>query len=236
MTTEDWRRLREAFDAVYSLDPSARAEVIRRRCGDSPELVAELESLLAHADAAKADRFLEPTSFDFADDGSNESEEESIPAGARFGPYAVERLLGWGGMGDVYLARRIEDYDQLVAIKRIRGAMSAESLRRFHVERQLLAQLAHPSIVRLLDGGSTNAGEPYLVMEYVDGVVLDEYCRTENLDFANRARLVHVVAEAVAHAHEQGVVHRDLKPRNILVTASGAPQGQRALIGRFGGV
>ena len=150
-----------------------------------------------------------------------ETPAEALTPGTRVGPYEVERFLGRGGMGAVYLVRRVQDYSQLAALKVIGRGVGAASQRRFHAERQLLAQLEHPNIVRLLDGGSTGGGEPYLVMEYIDGEPLDDYCRRKGSTVAERVRLLAVVARAVAYAHDHDVLHRDLKPGNVLVTPDG---------------
>jgi tetratricopeptide (TPR) repeat protein len=126
-------------------------------------------------------------------------------------------------MGIVYLATREKDYEQQVALKVIGHASGLDAPRRFHVERQVLASLVHPNVVRLLDGGEVD-GVPYLVMEYVDGGRLDDRCRRLNLPLTERVRLFTPVARAIAHAHERGVLHRDLKPANVLVTAEGVPR------------
>lgn len=144
----------------------------------------------------------------------------------RIGPYRVARELGHGGMGVVYLAGRADDqYRKRVAIKVLQTGMDgAEAVRHFRRERQILASLEHPGIARLLDGGSTESGHPYLVMEYVEGEVITQYCEKRNRSIAERLRLFQQVCAAVAHAHRNLVVHRDLKPANILVTAEGIPK------------
>jgi len=140
------------------------------------------------------------------------------------GPYELVRLLGEGGMGSVYLAQRKDgEVDLQVAIKVIRGASSPRLFRdRFLKERQILASLKHPGITRLLDAGHTKSGQPYLVMEYVDGTPIDVYCRT--LSFEAKLRLFLLVCDAIAYLHRNLVIHRDLKPSNILVESSGAPK------------
>jgi serine/threonine-protein kinase len=141
----------------------------------------------------------------------------------RIGPYRIDSELGRGGMGVVYLAERDDgQFKRQVAIKLIRGGTELSELhRRFEVERQVLASLDHPNIARLLDGGITDDGLPYLVMEYVDGLPIDEYCRSNALEIDERLRLFRTAARAVQHAHRNLVVHRDLKPSNIFVTADG---------------
>jgi hypothetical protein len=145
--------------------------------------------------------------------------------GRRIGPYVIEQLLGHGGMGTVYRAVRADAYQQLVAVKVIRpGLDSAEMLQRFRTERQVLAELPHPYIARLLDGGATDDGRPYFVMEYIDGEPLNQYCERRRLGTRERVELLCAVCAAVQHAHERQVVHRDLKPGNVLVTADGTPK------------
>jgi eukaryotic-like serine/threonine-protein kinase len=144
----------------------------------------------------------------------------------RIGPYRVLRTLGAGGMGEVFLAERADaQFDQRVAIKVVHAGMASRAVHsRLKMERQILAQLNHPNIARLLDGGSMGDGASYLVMEYVDGVALDQYCDSNQLDINARLRLFQAVCAAVHYAHQNLVVHRDLKPSNILVTAAGVPK------------
>jgi non-specific serine/threonine protein kinase/serine/threonine-protein kinase len=154
---------------------------------------------------------------------------EHVPepmAGQRVGPYEVVREIGRGGMGAVYLAIRADDeYKKEVAIKVVKRGMDTEVvLRRFREERQILANLVHPSIASLLDGGTTEDGRPYLVMEYVDGLPIDRYCQTKGLRTRDRLQLFRGILAAVHHAHQNLVIHCDLKPRNILVTQAGEPK------------
>jgi serine/threonine protein kinase/Tfp pilus assembly protein PilF len=146
--------------------------------------------------------------------------------GLRIGPYRIVRELGHGGMGEVYLAVRAdESYEKQVAIKLIRGAGGSEHLiTRFKRERQILARLEHPNIARLLDGGSTDDGLPYFVMEYIQGEPIDAHCDDRNLRTAERLRLFLSVCSAVSYAHRNLIVHRDIKPANILVAADGVPR------------
>ncbi len=141
----------------------------------------------------------------------------------RVGDYAIVREIGRGGMGAVYLAESADaEYRQQVAIKIIkRGMDTDEVLRRFRGERQILANLNHPHITRLLDGGQTSNGLPFLVMEYVEGVPLTEYAEGHNLSIASRLELFRAVCAAVGFAHQNLIIHRDLKPSNILVTSEG---------------
>src|ERR1700730_11639349 len=146
--------------------------------------------------------------------------------GDRIGPYRVLRTLGVGGMGEVFLAERADaEFDQQVAIKVVYGGSVARGVQsRLKVERQILAQLDHPNVAHLLDGGSLPDGTAYIVMEYVDGVPIDIYCDSNRLDIAARLKLFQTVCAAVHYAHKNLIVHRDLKPSNILVTAAGVPK------------
>jgi serine/threonine protein kinase len=205
------RRLEQLL-GLLQLDSGERRERLRRIGRADPAAGAALEDLLAHHAAAMADGFLGDSP------GQGDAPEGWI------GPYQVVRELGHGGMGTVYLARRHEPYRQDVALKRMRPGLPEHLRSRFDAERQILATLIHPGIVRLLDGGTDADGSPYLVMEYVEGARLDEHCRERARGREERVRLVHAVAEAVAHAHRQGTVHRDLKPSNVLVGADGRPR------------
>ena len=147
-------------------------------------------------------------------------------SGSRFGQYLILRPLGAGGMGEVYLAERADQqFQQRVAIKIVRGGAAARNIRsRLKIERQILAQLDHPNIARLFDGGSLPDGSAYIVMEYVDGVPIDRFCDERQLPVEARLRLFQTVCGAVHAAHQNLIVHRDLKPSNILVTADGVPK------------
>jgi serine/threonine-protein kinase len=147
-------------------------------------------------------------------------------SGRRIGPYRVVQLLGHGGMGAVYLAARAdEQYEKQVAIKLVKPGMDdSEILTRFHNERQILATMDHPNIAKLLDGGTTDDGAPYLVMDFVDGEPLDEYCDWKKLSIVARLQLFQQICSAVQYAHQRLVIHRDIKPNNILVTVEGVPK------------
>ena len=150
----------------------------------------------------------------------------STMAGERIGPYRVLRTLGVGGMGEVFLADRADaEFEQQVAIKVVFGSSLARGVQsRLKVERQILAQLDHPNIAHLLDGGSLADGTAYIVMEYVDGVPIDAYCDANHLDIPARLKLFQTICAAVHYAHQNLIVHRDLKPSNILVTEAGVPK------------
>src|SRR6202051_3352675 len=146
--------------------------------------------------------------------------------GDRIGPYRVLRTLGVGGMGEVFLAERADaEFEQQVAIKVVFGSSLARGVQsRLKIERQILAQLDHPNIAHLLDGGSLPDGTVYIVMEYIDGIPIDAFCDSNRLDIVARLKLFQTVCAAVHYAHQNLIVHRDLKPSNILVTAAGVPK------------
>src|SRR5262249_35126727 len=146
--------------------------------------------------------------------------------GQRIGPYRLTRLIGRGGMGAVYEAVRDDDeFRKRVAIKLIKRGMESDFVReRFLRERQILASLDHPHIARLLDGGATSEGRPYFVMEFVAGETITAYCDRRKLSLDEKLKLFRDVCSAVQHAHCNLVIHRDLKPGNILVTEDGAPK------------
>src|SRR3981189_2367500 len=146
--------------------------------------------------------------------------------GDRIGPYRVLRTLGVGGMGEVFLAERADaEFEQQVAIKVVYGGTAARGVQsRLKIERQILAQLDHPNIAHLLDGGTLPDGTVYIVMEYVDGIPIDAFCDSNRLDITARLKLFQIVCAAVHYAHQNLIVHRDLKPSNILVTAAGVPK------------
>ncbi|HEY1637313.1 MAG TPA: serine/threonine-protein kinase [Rhizomicrobium sp.] len=216
-----WERIEELFHAASELAVEDRSGFLDHICKDDPGLRHEIESLLEAADRTCA----------FLTEPIRETARQIAAAplclGRRIGSYQVLQLLGEGGMGEVYLAARAdEQYQQLVAIKVLRPAfgISRAMLLRFRSERQILANLDHPCIARLLDGSVTEEGIPYLVMEYVDGVPIDVYCRQNGLSIEERLRLFRQVCAAVEYAHGALVVHRDIKPANILVTAPGVPK------------
>jgi serine/threonine protein kinase/tetratricopeptide (TPR) repeat protein len=213
---EKWDQVKELFTSALERDPEERSDFLRQACGDDDSLRAEIESLLSSFDDA-------PTFLEDCPAADLLSAQSSAIAGRRIGAYRILRECGHGGMGIIYLAERADDqYRKRVAIKMLMpGINKDEVLRRFRNERQALAALDHPSIVRLLDGGSTENGSPYLIMDYVEGVRIDEYCDTHRLSIAERLQLFRTVCLAVQYAHETLVIHRDLKPGNILITKEG---------------
>ena len=224
MTPERWREIREVLHEALELELQERSAYLDRACTADDSLRGEVESLLASSDEAGSS-FLE--SLPLAQATLTEGVETDDPmSGHRLRVYQLVRRIGQGGMGAVFLAVRADgEFRQQVAIKLIRpGLDSDEVLRRFRNERQTLAGLDHPNIVKLLDGGSTPEGLPYLVMDYVEGSPIDEYCDNQKLSIQERLHLFGKVCEAVQYAHDKRVIHRDLKPSNISVTADGVPK------------
>lgn len=224
MTPERYQQVKALFYAAQELQPQARADLLLESCDGDAELRGAVEELLASA--GKVEAFIEKPAYaviarSLADDASPLSVE-----GKRIGAYVVVSKLGEGGMGAVYLAQRADDvYQKQVAIKLIRRSFdNADLLRRFYNERQILAQLDHPNIARLLDGGTTEDGIPYYVMDYVEGRPLLDYCDENSLSKDERLKLFRTVCSAVQHAHQNLIIHRDLKPNNILVTRDGTPK------------
>ena len=220
MPQPDWFRIQNLFLEAAAMSHQDRVAFLERECLDEPDVRAEVETLLV------AD-----TDDDSSLRAAIEEEvrmlfDESSLASTRLGPYRLLKEIGWGGMGSVYLAERDDDqFRKRVAVKFVRRGMdSAEVLGRFRHERQILADLEHSYIARLIDGGTTPDGVPFFVMEYVEGQRIDLYQRDNHLDLTSTLLLFIRVCEAVSYAHRSLVIHRDLKPGNILVTAEGVPK------------
>lgn len=218
-----WARIEEIFHAATALSGEELATYLNDSCEGDAALRREVEALLRHA-AETRDQF--DVSLSAARErlagGELAGSPEASMTGQRFGPYRIVRELGRGGMGRVFLAERDDaQYHSQVAIKLIATAASDSLQQRFRTERQVQADLQHPGIARLLDAGVNEAGESYLVMEYVDGKPIDVYCRQHRLSVPERLRLVVKLCDAVHHAHRNLVVHRDIKSTNVLVTAEG---------------
>jgi eukaryotic-like serine/threonine-protein kinase len=206
--TEQWRRIKDLFDAALECEPGKRAAFLDRACGLDTALRAEIDSLLlahARADALSLGALDVSAPVEF-------HEQESI------GPYRLLRRIGEGGMGEVWLAEQTEPIQRQVALKLIRAGLFDESLlQRFQAERQSLAVMEHPAIARVFDAGLTAAGQPFLVMEYVPGEPITQYCDRKRLTIRERLDLFAKVCDGVQHAHQKAVIHGDLKPANILV-------------------
>ncbi|MGD8376706.1 MAG: tetratricopeptide repeat protein [Acidobacteriota bacterium] len=210
------------LSAALDLPEEERARYLERECAGDQELLELVRELLA--DAESSDDFLEPGKLQRGELWGDASIQIGrLPPGTPVGAWSLLRELGGGGMGVVYLAERTSgEFHQKAAVKLIRaGIDTEETIRRFQQERQILASLDHPSIARLLDGGVTSEGRPFLAMEYVEGQPIDEWCNRQRLTVADRLRLFVEVGHAVEFAHRHLVVHRDLKPSNILVTDGG---------------
>jgi non-specific serine/threonine protein kinase/serine/threonine-protein kinase len=223
MTPERWAQVKDVLYAVLDLEPEQRPGYLNHVCANEPSLRQEVESfILSHAQVDSD--FLKTINPDSA--GSDGIEARRSLVGRLIGPYRIVEEIGAGGMGEVYRAVRADDqYHKQVAIKVVRLGFNTDSgLRRFKAERQILASLDHPNISRLLDSGSTEDNLPYVVMELVEGQPIDEYCDGHNLSLVERLRLFCMVCAAVHYAHQHLVVHRDLKPGNILVTEEGVPK------------
>ncbi len=215
MHAERWQRIETLFAVAAERPAGERRELLDTRCGDDPELRSEIERLL-EADE-RAGNFIED---------AVESAASELKIGRSIGPYRVIRQLGRGGMSSVYLAVRADaQFRMRVAIKLVRRGMDTDDiLRRFRNERQILASLDHPNIAKLLDGGTTDDGLPFFVMDYIEGEPIDTYCDQQQLNIRQRLVLLRDVCSAVHYAHRNLVVHRDLKPSNVLVTTDGVPK------------
>lgn len=221
MNDTDWQKLKELFAVAREMQANARLEFINQECNGDPHLISEVMSLL---DAeASSEPAIEAHKIDLAGKviGSGEGH-----AGRHFGHYRIIREIGSGGMGTVFLAERDDgEFTMQVALKIVRQSLADDAIiERFRRERQILAGLRHPNIAALLDGGVSERDEPFLAMEYVEGEPLIDYCERHGLDVQERLRLYIKVCSAVAYAHRNLVVHRDIKPTNILVTIDGEPK------------
>jgi eukaryotic-like serine/threonine-protein kinase len=228
MDAERWEFIKGVFNAALELPPAERAAYLAHACGGDAELRRQVEDLIAAHE--EAETFIEDSPAAHKSElwravGAWVKDEDATFVGRRVGAYRLVREIGHGGMGAVYLAVRDDAFRKRVAVKLVkRGMDTAEVLRRFRHERQILAALEHPNIARLIDGGTTDDGLPYLVMEYVEGEPIDRYCEGHKLPVAERLKLFAEVCAAVHYAHQNLVVHRDLKPSNILVTKEGTPK------------
>jgi eukaryotic-like serine/threonine-protein kinase len=237
VNSERWRLVSPHLDQVLDLDPEERQRYLAGLAGEDPELAADLELLLDEQRALHDEQYLEhdPQAListvvghggngrDGRDGGGGGSAAESHLAGQVFGAYALVRQLGAGGMGSVWLARRNDGhFEGLAAVKLLSAALlGAAGTSRFRREATILARLKHPNIAQLIDAGVSEAGQPYLVLEYVEGEPIDGWCDSRALDVEARLRLFLDVLAAVALAHANLVVHRDLKPSNVMVSKDG---------------
>ncbi|MDO9367560.1 MAG: serine/threonine-protein kinase [Sphingopyxis sp.] len=219
LNQSDWQTIQNWFDELVDLPPEEQTRRLTQS-GRAPDIVTAVRNLLATSrsegilDMAPPALGVDPPASTYV----------SLAAGQDVGGFTVDRLIGRGGLGEVYLARRAgADFDQRVALKllRVDAAERAESFAR---ERRLLARLDHPGIARLIDAGVASDGRPYIVMDYVDGLPVDAWCRSHDADLDTRLNLFRETCEAVAYAHANLVVHRDIKPSNILIDPAGKPR------------
>ncbi|MDQ4120797.1 MAG: serine/threonine-protein kinase [Acidobacteriota bacterium] len=216
MSESNWDKKKKIFFAALDMPQTARASFLHQNCGNDADLKNEVEKLLAAHSTNET--FIEKPAFQIAATFADKHLK-----GKQFGNYQIIREIGRGGMGAVFLAERNDGaFKQQVALKIVRQTiLDSETEKRFRRERQILASLNHPNIARLLDGGVSESGEPFLAMEYVEGKRIDEFCEEKNLSTNERLKLFQQVCSAVSFAHQNLVVHRDIKPSNILVTKDG---------------
>jgi serine/threonine-protein kinase len=223
MESDYWHRVERVLDLALARDPSDWSTVLDSACDNDQALRDEVEDLLSRLSTARS--FLEtpPAATAAALIAQAREVEGAAHEGRRIGAYRIVRQIGHGGMSRVFLAERADgEFTQQVALKLLRPGLDSEiDQHRFRAERQILASLNHPNIARLLDGGVTDEGQPYLVLELVDGEPIDRYCRDRGLRLRPRLELFLAIADAVQYAHRRLIVHRDLKPSNILVTNDG---------------
>jgi eukaryotic-like serine/threonine-protein kinase len=222
MTPEQWQRVRPILESALDLNPASRASFLDGACADS-FMRREVESLIASHEQAGTDALNPVSSI-----GLNPDEETRfrLPSGKRIGAYEILEELAVGGMGAVYRAVRADgQYEQRVALKIVRSELGAEfTAAQFKNERQILASLNHPNIAKILDGGTTAEGVPYFVMELVEGQCIDEYCDGHKLATTERLNLFLQICSAVQYAHQRLIIHRDIKPDNIMVDGEGVPK------------
>ena len=216
-----WNEIERLLDLALERPADERRAFLEQACPDDPALLEEVNRLLRSCERAEA--WLDGQAPIYAAPLVGEAEESETTEGIRIGPYRIVGEAGHGGMGTVYLAERDEPYHQRVALELVRGGLSLDDhlVRRFVEERQILASLEHPRIARLLDGGITPEGLPWFALEYVEGLPIDQYVELHRLPLEARLDLFLAVCDAVQYAHQNLVVHRDLKPGNILVTGGG---------------
>ncbi|MEP6922427.1 MAG: serine/threonine-protein kinase [bacterium] len=221
----DWRQVKELFSSALLLEPQDRIPFLNKQCAADDGLRAEVLDLLSAHDSAG--NFIQQSALvDAGFLSSDETDHNAAVEGQQIGSYQIIRELGRGGMGAVYLAARADaSFDKKVALKLIKRGMDSDAIiKRFVMERQILANLDHPNIARMIDGGTTENGLPYFVLEYIQGMTITRYCDEHKLNTMERLKLFRQVCTAVQFAHQNLIVHRDLKPSNILVTEDGAPK------------
>jgi len=221
MTPERWQEIKRLLDESVEIAADQRTAWLEQACGGDPALREEVESYLAFEDELHQLSISTAAEPGLTSASGADSEEE----GRLIGPYRIDDLIGRGGMGAVFRAHRETEFEQWVALKLVRRGLETPAVvQRFHTERQILARLVHPNIARLLDGGTSDQGRPYFVMELIEGAPIDRDCDQRRLNIRARLQLVLQVCGALQYAHGNLVVHRDLKPSNILVTEEGVPK------------
>ena len=229
MDTKRWTSLNSIIDQALELEPDKRLSFVNSRDGLSDEMRNEAIEFLKSIEKSDTfwDDLMESSSelIDHIDENEiviNSDSESSIPE--QIGPYKVMKKLASGGMGNVYLAKRTDGHLQItVALKLLRQeCVDSHHIHQFNIERNVLGRLNHPNIARIYDGGITDNGRPYLVMEYVEGTPVTEYCRTHNCSIEDKIKLFEQICEGVNFAHSNLVVHRDLKPDNIFISKNGS--------------
>jgi eukaryotic-like serine/threonine-protein kinase len=225
MNASQKQKVEELFEAALDYAPEEQTAFLATECKNQPEILAKVKSLLAARAEACENSFLNAPAFAMHADYFAEDEKEPLLEQS-IGNYKIVERIGAGGMGTVYKAIRDDgEYKTEVAIKLIKRGMDTDYiLNRFKNERQILANLNHPNIARLFEGGTTTDGLPYFVMEYIKGLTLNEYCDERKLSIKQRLELFRTICLAVQHAHQNLVIHRDIKPTNILVTEDGTPK------------
>ncbi len=221
----NWPRVKELFSAALALDVPDRSSFLDSTCAEDDCLRREVLGLLA-AHESSGNFIQQPAFVDAGFVTGDETDPSGAIVGQQIGRYKVIRELGRGGMGVVYLAARAdESFDKQVALKVIKRGMDSDAIvKRFVTERQILANLDHPNIARLIDGGTTADGLPYFVLEYVEGINIKSYCDEHILNTTERLNLFRRICDAVTFAHQNLIVHRDLKPSNIIVTEDRTPK------------
>ena len=219
MKTDDWQKLKKVFNAAIDLPENERESFLEKQEANLREKVRKLLEANENAN----DFIVEPA---FVEVGFSEADETDFYVGKQIDDYKILREIGHGGMGTVYLAAKTDEtFDKKVAIKLIKRGMDTSAvLKRFVMERKILASLENPNIASLIDGGSTADGLPYLVMEYIEGEPITKFCDAHNFSVEERLELFRKVCSAISYAHQNLVVHRDMKPSNILVTEDGTPK------------
>jgi len=225
--SNDWERVRHVFEAALLHPAEQRASFVAHSCRDEPAIHDQVAALLASHD--RAGDFLETPGGLLGHGASGDAPADPLVdpnIGRVIGAYHIESCIGHGGMGTVYRAVRDDDsFRKTVALKLVRGGRhSLYFERRFLLERKILAGLQHPNIATVLDGGTTDDGQPYLVMEYVEGQPITEYCAARAAVTSERVALFRIVCAAVQYAHQNLVIHRDIKPANVLVDGHGVPK------------